>query len=154
MSQVETVLQELGMELPPAPKPLASYVPAIRCGNLVFTSGQLPMMQGKLWAEGIVGRDVTLETAAQCAQVCALNALAAVKLVLPSLDHIGRIVKVTVFVASDPSFTDQPKVANGASEFFQQVFGERGRHARSAVACPSLPINAPVELELTVEVAS
>lgn len=153
MSNAETVLAELGETLPEVPKPVASYIPANQTGNLVFTSGQLPMKEGVLIAKGLLGKDVSLEDGQQAARRATLNALAAIKGVIGDLDRIVRVVKVVVFVASTPDFTDQPKVANGASEFLQQVFGEKGCHARSAVGAPSLPLNTPVEVELIVEVS-
>lgn len=153
MSLVESKLRDMGLELPPTPKPVASYLPAMRTGNLVFTAGQLPRADGKLLAEGKVGAEVTPEAAAAAAQVCALNAISAVKSVIGDLDKVTRVVKVVVFVASAPDFTGQPLVANGASEFFQEVFGDKGRHARSAVGAVSLPQNAAVEVEIIVEVA-
>ncbi len=153
MSHIERILAELGHELPEAPKPVAAYIPAIRTGNLIYTSGQLPMKDGALTVKGIVGADVSLDEAVAAARLSALNALAAIKGVAGGLDSIVRVVKVNVFVASTPDFTDQPKVANGASEFIQQVFGDKGKHARAAVGCPSLPLNAPVEVELIVELS-
>lgn len=152
MSQVEARLRELGHELPPTPKPVASYVAAMRTGNLVFTAGQLPRADGKLVAEGKVGSDVNEEAATGAARICALNALAAIKSVVGDLDKVTRVVKVVVFVSSAPDFTGQPQVANGASEFLQEVFGSKGQHARSAVGAASLPQNAAVEVELIVEV--
>lgn len=153
MPKVEAMLAELGLPLPPTPKPVAAYVPAVRTGNLILTSGQIPMREGALVTKGIVGSDVTLDEAVMAARVCTVNALAAIKSLLGDLDEIASIVKVTVFVASAPTFFDQPKVANGASELLLTLFGDNGRHARAAVGCSSLPLNAPVEVELTVEVA-
>lgn len=152
MGLILDTLKKLGIELPSAPKPVASYVAAVRSGNHVYTSGQLPMVDGKLKAEGIVGKDVTEETATECARICAVNALAAVNGVV-ELDKVTKVVKIVVFVASTPEFTMQPKVANGASEFLVSVFGDKGQHARSAVASPSLPLNTPVEVEMIVEVS-
>jgi enamine deaminase RidA (YjgF/YER057c/UK114 family) len=143
-------LAELGYELPAVTPPLASYVPAIRSGALVFTSGQLPMVNGALHAVGKVGAAVTPEVGAECARLCALNALAAVH-ALVGLDQVARIIKVVGFVASTPEFTGQPGVINGASNFLQAVFGDAGAHARSAVGVAALPIDAPVEVELIVE---
>ena len=131
---------------------MASYVPAVRSGHHVFTSGQLPMREGQLITTGKVGGEVTAEEAVECARQCALNALAAVRAELGELSAIKRIVKVVVFVASTPDFTGQPGVANGASELFGEVFGDIGQHARSAVGVPVLPLDAPVEVELVVEV--
>lgn len=149
---VEQRLAELGLALPEVAAPLASYVPAVRSGSHVFTAGQLPLVDGELLARGKVGGEVSAEEAQECARRCALNALAAVASVTGSLDDVVRVVKVTVFVASTPDFTGQPVVANGASELLGDVFGDAGRHARSAVGVPVLPIDAPVEVELVVEV--
>jgi enamine deaminase RidA (YjgF/YER057c/UK114 family) len=148
----EQRLAELGLTVPDVAKPVASYIPAVRSGNHVFTSGQLPMRAGELITTGKVGGEVGAEEAVECAQQCALNALAAIRAEVP-LDRITRIVKLVVFVASTPDFTGQPGVANGASDLVGQVFGEAGRHARSAVGVSALPLNAPVEVEMTVEVA-
>ena len=146
-------LAELGLTLPPVAAPLAAYVPATVSSGHVFTSGQLPTVAGELVARGKVGVDVTPEDAAAAARVAALNALAAAASVTGGLDQIGRVVKVTVFVAGSPDFTGQPAVANGASELLGQVFGDAGQHVRSAVGVASLPLDAPVEVELTVEPA-
>jgi len=146
-------LAELGLSLPPVAAPQAAYVPAIRTGNYVYVSGQLPVVDGKLQAVGKVGEAVSAEEAAALARLCALNGLAAAASVAGGLDAITRIVKVTGFVASVPSFTGQPAVINGASEFFIEVFGEAGRHARSAVGLAVLPLDSPVEVELIAEVA-
>jgi enamine deaminase RidA (YjgF/YER057c/UK114 family) len=144
-------LQELGLRLPEVPKPVASYIPAVRSGAHVFTSGQLPMRSGELMTTGKVGAGVTPEEAVECAQQCALNALAAIDAEVP-LEQVTRVVKLVVFVASAPDFTGQPGVANGASELVGAVFGDAGRHARSAVGVAVLPLDAPVEVEITVEV--
>jgi enamine deaminase RidA (YjgF/YER057c/UK114 family) len=144
-------LAELGIELPPVVKPVAAYVPAVRTGNLVYTAGQLPMVAGELTVAGKVGTAVTPEIAKTLARICALNALAAVHS-LVGLDSITRVVKVVGFVASAPGFHGQPGVVNGASELFGEVFGEAGAHARSAVGVAELPLDAPVEVELIVEV--
>ena len=144
-------LAELGIELPQVVAPLAAYVPAVRTGNLVYTAGQLPMMAGKLPATGKVGLDVTPEQAKALARTCALNALAAVD-ALVGLDSVTQVVKVVGFVASAPGFHGQPGVINGASELLGEVFGDRGKHARSAVGVGELPLDAPVEVELIVEV--
>lgn len=146
-------LAELGLTLPPVVAPLAAYIPAVRTGSLVYTSGQLPMIDGTLAGTGKVGSDISAEDAAALARVCALNALAAVH-DLVGLDSVVRIVKVVGFVASDPSFAGQPGVINGASELLGEVFDDAGAHARSAVGVAVLPMNAPVEVELIVEVAS
>lgn len=144
-------LAELGIELPAVAAPLAAYVPAVRSGNLVFTAGQLPMQSGSLARSGKVGAAVSPEDGRALARVCALNALAAVH-ALVGVDAVTRVVKVTGFVASAPGFTGQPAVVNGASELFGEVFGEAGAHARSAVGVSELPLDAPVEVELVVEV--
>jgi enamine deaminase RidA (YjgF/YER057c/UK114 family) len=151
MSTPEERLAELGLAIPDVPKPVAVYVPAVRSGNQVFTSGQLPMRSGELMATGKVGAEVTEEEAYACAQQCALNAIAAINAEVGDLSMVRRVVKVVVFVASAPDFTAQPKVANGASELFGTVFAEAGVHARSAVGVAVLPLNAPVEVEVIVE---
>jgi enamine deaminase RidA (YjgF/YER057c/UK114 family) len=143
-------LAELGLQLPPVVAPLASYVPAARSGQLVFTAGQLPMVAGSLPLTGKVGGTVSAEQATALARTCALNALAAVDS-LVGLDSVARVVKVVGYVASTPDFTGQPGVVNGASELLGQVFGPAGAHARSAVGVASLPLDAPVEVELIVE---
>ena len=153
MSAIEDRLKELGLQLPTLTKPVAAYVPAIVTGNLVFTAGQLPFVDGKLEAAGKVGAEVTAEDAAKLARTCVLNALAAASSVIGSLDRVTRIVKVVGFVASTPDFTGQPGVVNGASELLGEVFGEPGQHARSAVGVASLPLDAPVEVELILEFA-
>ena len=143
-------LAELGVRLPPVAAPVAAYVPAIRTGQLVFTSGQLPFVDGGLRRTGKVGGAVDVEDAAADAKVCVLNALAAVD-GLVGLDSIARVIRVVGYVASAEGFTGQPRVVNGASEFLGRVFGEAGQHARSAIGVAELPMNAPVEVELTVE---
>ena len=145
-------LAALGLELPAVAKPLAAYVPALAVSNQVWTSGQLPVREGKLIASGKLGGEVTPEQGVACAQQCALNAIAAAASIAGGIDKIKRIVKLVVFVASDPSFTAQPAVANGASELMGAVFGEAGAHVRSAFGVAVLPLDAPVELELIVEV--
>lgn len=152
MSRVADRLAELGLALPPVVPPVAAYVPAVRNGSLVWTSGQLPMVEGKLLADGLVGSDVTPEDAKTYARTCALNALAAVASIA-DLDTVVRVVKVVGFVASADGFYGQPGVVNGASELLGEVFGEAGRHARSAVGVAVLPLNAPVEVEIVVEVS-
>ena len=152
MSTPEERLAELGLSVPEVAKPVAAYVPAVRTGSYVYTSGQLPMRDGQLVATGKVGGAVTAEEATQCAQLCALNAIAAVRAEIGELSAVKRVVKVVAFVASTPDFTGQPGVANGASELFGKVFGDAGAHARSAVGVPVLPLDAPVEVELVVEV--
>jgi enamine deaminase RidA (YjgF/YER057c/UK114 family) len=152
MTSPEERLAELGLSVPEVAKPVAAYVPAVRSGDLVFTSGQLPMRDGELMLTGKVGGEVSLEEAAECAQQCALNAIAAVKSMVGDLARVAQVVKVVAFVASTPDFTGQPKVANGASELFGEVFGDAGVHARSAVGVPVLPLDAPVEVEIVVRV--
>ena len=151
-STPEERLAELGLAVPAVAKPVAAYIPAVRSGHHVFTSGQLPMRDGSLITTGKVGGEVTPEEAVECARQCALNALAAVRAEIGDLGAIKRIVKVVAFVASTPDFTGQPGVANGASELFGEVFGDRGKHARSAVGVAVLPLDAPVEVEIIVEV--
>jgi enamine deaminase RidA (YjgF/YER057c/UK114 family) len=145
-------LAELGLVLPPVAAPVAAYVPAVRTGSLVFTAGQLPFVEGALPATGKVGAGVDPADAAGLARIAALNGLAAVAAEIGDLAAITRVVKVTVFVASAPGFTGQPGVANGASELLGAVFGDAGVHARSAVGVAELPLDAPVEVELVVEV--
>jgi len=153
VSTPEDRLAELGMSLPTESAPLAAYIPAVRTGELVFTSGQLPRLNGELLATGKVGAEVGEDAAKDLARVCALNALAAVKSEVGDLGLVRRVVKVVGFVASAPDFTGQPGVVNGASELLGAVFGERGVHARSAVGVAALPLDAPVEVEIVVEVA-
>ncbi|MEV5241468.1 RidA family protein [Streptomyces cinnamoneus] len=152
MSAVEAKLAELGMTLPEVVPPLAAYQPAVRTGAYVYTAGQLPMVKGAVPATGKVGAEVSPEQAKELAAVCALNALAAVKSVIGDLDKIVRVVKVVGFVASAPDFTGHPGVLNGASELLGEVLGEKGVHARSAVGVAVLPLDAPVEVEVLVEV--
>jgi enamine deaminase RidA (YjgF/YER057c/UK114 family) len=147
----EEKLRALGLELPPAPKPVGAYVPAVRTGNLVFVSGQLPMKDGELMTQGHVAAEVSLEDAQACARQAALNALAAVAAELGGLDKVRRVVRLTGYVASTPGFTDQAKVLNAASELLAEVFGDAGRHSRIAVGAAELPLGAPVELELVIE---
>jgi enamine deaminase RidA (YjgF/YER057c/UK114 family) len=151
VTDVRRRLADLGLELPSVVPPVAAYVPAVRSGDLVFTSGQLPMVEGALPAVGKVGALVTPEQAKDLARTCALNALAAIE-ALVGLDSVVRVVKVVGFVASTPDFTGQPGVVNGASELLGDVFGDGGQHARSAVGVAALPLDAPVEVELVVEV--
>ena len=153
MSTPEERLGELGLGLPPVAAPVAAYVPAVRTGNHVYTSGQLPMVDGKLAATGKVGAEVSPDDAKALARTCALNAMAAVASVVGDLSKVTRVVKVVGFVASAPDFTGQPGVVNGASELLGEVFGDAGQHARSAVGVAVLPLDAPVEVELVVEVA-
>jgi enamine deaminase RidA (YjgF/YER057c/UK114 family) len=151
MAGPEARLRELGHELPPVPEPAGSYVPATRAGTLLFTAGQVPFQGGELAKTGKVGDALTVEEAQEAARVCALNALAAAAAEAGGLNNISRIVKVTGFVASAPGFNGQPQVLNGASDFLGEVFGEAGLHARSAVGVAELPLDAPVEVELVVE---
>ncbi|GAA2172785.1 RidA family protein [Arthrobacter parietis] len=151
VSAVESRLKDLGITLPEVAAPVAAYIPAVVSGNYVYTSGQLPFINGELPATGKVGSDIEAEQAKEFAAVCAVNALAAVKSQIGDLDRISRIVKVVGFVASDPTFTGQPGVINGASELLGQVFGEAGAHARSAVGVAVLPLNASVEVEIIAE---
>jgi enamine deaminase RidA (YjgF/YER057c/UK114 family) len=148
----EEKLAELGLAVPEVAAPVAAYVPAVRSGHHVFTSGQLPMREGTLMATGKVGGEVSQAEAVECARQCALNALAAIRAEVGELSAVKRVVKVVAFVASTPDFTAQPLVANGVSELLGDVFGDLGRHARSAVGVPVLPLDAPVEVELIVEV--
>ena len=153
MTHPEERLAELGLSVPEVAKPVAVYVPAVRSGHHVFTSGQLPMKAGELMMTGKVGGDVSVEDAVACAQQCGLNAIAAVKAQVGDLAKVTRVVKVVCFVASTPDFTGQPQVANGVSELLGSAFGDAGVHARSAVGVPVLPLDAPVEVEIIVEVA-
>ncbi|MFC7487199.1 RidA family protein [Knoellia sp. CPCC 206453] len=156
MSAVEDRLAELGLTVPDVAPPVAVYVPAVQDGSRIFTSGQLPMVSGALADTGKVGEGeglVSPERAKELAQICALNAIAAVKSIVGDLDKVERVVKVVGFVASDPSFTGQPGVINGASELLGHAFGDRGIHARSAVGVTVLPLDAPVEVEVIVHVA-
>jgi enamine deaminase RidA (YjgF/YER057c/UK114 family) len=152
MSAPEERLADLGLSVPEVAKPVAVYVPAVTSGDLVFTSGQLPMRNGELMMTGKVGAEVGAEEATACAQQCALNAIAAVKSVVGDLSRVAQVVKVVAFVASTPDFTGQPQVANGASELLGTVFGDAGVHARSAVGVPVLPLDSPVEVEVVVRV--
>jgi enamine deaminase RidA (YjgF/YER057c/UK114 family) len=152
VTEVRAKLAELGLALPVAAKPVAAYVPAIRTGNIVFTAGQLPMVEGALAKTGKVGGEISIEEAKKLAEVCALNALAAVETVA-DVNKIVRVVRVVGYVNGVAGFTQQPAVINGASELFLHIWGEAGKHARSAVGVAELPLNAPVEVELTVEVS-
>jgi enamine deaminase RidA (YjgF/YER057c/UK114 family) len=147
-------LADLGLSLPAVPAPVAAYLPAARFEDLVYTAGQLPLLDGTLRAVGKVGTEVTVDDAVECARIAALNGLAAVVDLTGDLDVITRIVKVVVYVASASGFTEQPLVANGASGLLREIFGEAGRHARSAVGVAVLPLDAPVEVELVVAVGS
>jgi enamine deaminase RidA (YjgF/YER057c/UK114 family) len=154
MGAVEDRLAELRLSVPDVAAPVASYVPAVRTGAYVYTSGQLPMREGQLITTGKVGDQVSPEEAAACAQQCALNAIAAVKAEIGDLDAVRRVVKVVCFVSSEPGFTAQPQVANGASDLLGKAFGDAGVHARSAVGVPVLPLDAPVEVEVLMEVST
>jgi enamine deaminase RidA (YjgF/YER057c/UK114 family) len=153
MSVLDDRLAELGLTVPATSKPVAAYIPAIAVGNLVYTSGQLPMIDGELPAHGKVGAEIEPDAARQLARTCVLNGLAAARTVIGSLDRITRVIKVVGFVASDPGFFGQPQVINGASELLVEIFGEAGTHARSAVGVAVLPLNAPVEIEFVFEFA-
>jgi enamine deaminase RidA (YjgF/YER057c/UK114 family) len=150
----EKIKEIMGYELPVAPKPLASYVPATKSGNLIFTSGQLPIKDGKLIAEGKVGKDILEDKASECARLSVINCLSAVKAVIGDLDCIEQIVKLVVFVNSAVNFTGQPKIANGASDFLVQILGDKGKHSRSAVGVSELPLNSPVEVEMIVRISN
>jgi enamine deaminase RidA (YjgF/YER057c/UK114 family) len=152
MSKIEDKLKSLGLELPAIPKPLAAYIPAKQSGKLVFTAGQLPMVNGELISKGLLGKDVEIEEANNAARICTLNALAAIKGVIGDLDKIKQVVRVVGYVASLPTFTQQPAIVNGASELLLEIFDDAGKHARSAVGMAVLPLNASVEIELTVEI--
>jgi enamine deaminase RidA (YjgF/YER057c/UK114 family) len=149
----EAIIEQLGIALPAAPKPVANYVPVVRVGDLLFLSGVLPMCDGQLMMIGKLGADLSVEQGVQAAKMAALNALAIVKGEVGSLDRVKRIVKMVGHIASAPGFTDQPQVLNGASDLFVQIFGEAGRHARVAVGAAELPRRAPVEIELIVHVS-
>ena len=151
-SKTETKIKELGFNLPEIVTPIASYVPAKQVGNLIFTSGQLPMVKGELISTGLLGTEIEIEEGIRAAQVCTLNGLAAIKGLIGDLDQIKQIVRVVGYVASNPNFSQQPAVVNGASNLLLEIFGEAGKHARSAVGMVALPLNASVEIELTVEV--
>jgi enamine deaminase RidA (YjgF/YER057c/UK114 family) len=148
----EDRLSELGIELPPVATPVASYVPVVVAGGLAFVAGQVPLEGGKAMVTGRLGAELTTEDGAGWARRCGLQCLAALRAELGSLDRVRRVAKVTVFVASTEDFTEQPKVANGASDLFAEVFGDAGKHARAAVSSPSLPLGVPVEVELIAEV--
>jgi enamine deaminase RidA (YjgF/YER057c/UK114 family) len=147
----EAKLTEMGIVVPAAPKPVAAYVPAVQIGDIIYTSGQIPFVDGQIKYKGKLGKDVTVEQGYDAAKVCVINALAAVKSLAGSLDNIEKIIKVVGFVNSAPGFTDQPKVINGASELLAEVFGQAGAHARSAVGVAELPIDSAVEVELIVK---
>ena len=152
MSRVEDRIKSLGLVLPEVPAPLAAYIPAKKTGQVIFTAGQLPLLKGELICKGLLGQDVVIEQAYQAARICTLNALAAIKGVVKDLDQLVQVVRVVGYVASTSTFTQQPAIVNGASELLLEIFGEVGKHARSALGVASLPLNASVEIELTVEV--
>ena len=154
MTLASEQLTRLGLTLPAVPTPVAAYVPAVRFADLVFTSGQVPVVDGTLRATGLVGAEVDPEEAYACARIAVLNALAAVAEAAGGIDLIARIVKMVVFVAAAPGFTGHPQVANGASDMLAEIFGGAGEHARSAVGVASLPLGAPVEVELVVAVGA
>ena len=149
---IEEKIKELGFEIPQTPEPLAAYTPALQVGDIVYTSGQVPIEKGELKYAGKIGVDLTVEEGQKAAEICVLNGLSAIKGVISDLNKIEKILKVTVFVNSADGFTDQPKVANGASELLGNIFGDAGRHVRSAVGVNGLPINSAVEIEMIVKV--
>jgi enamine deaminase RidA (YjgF/YER057c/UK114 family) len=149
---IEQRIRELGLELPEPPKPVAAYIPAVRVGNLLFTSGMGPLLGGRVTMTGKVGSDLTVEQGYEAARQTMLNLLAVVKQELGSLDRVERVVKVLGFVASAPGFGRQPEVMNGASHLLEQIFGERGKHCRAAIGTSELPLNTPVEIEMIVQV--
>jgi enamine deaminase RidA (YjgF/YER057c/UK114 family) len=153
MSKVEGRLAALGLAVPTPAKPVAAYVPTARTGNLVFTAGQIPIVEGQLKYKGKLGLEISIEQGYDSARICALNCLGAIKAEIGSLDKVTRVVKVTGFVAAAQGFTDEPKVINGASELLVAAFGEAGKHARSAVGVAELPMGVPTEVEMIVEVA-
>lgn len=152
LGTIESKMKELGLFLPISNKPLASYVAAKRSGNLVFTAGQLPLIHGDLFSKGLLGQDVEVEEANNAARICTLNGLSAIKDVIGELDLIKQVVRVVGYVACVPTFTQQPAVVNGASQLLLEIFGEKGKHARSSVGVAGLPLNASVEIEITIEV--
>ncbi len=149
---IEEKIAQLGFSIPAAPKPLASYIPAIRTGDMVFTAGQLPMKDGSLAYKGKLGKELTEEDGKKAAQVCALNCLSVIKGEIGNLDNISNVIKLTVFVSSAEGFINHPQVANGASDLIKEIFGENGKHVRSAVGVAELPLGAPVEIEMIVKV--
>lgn len=151
--EIDDRLKELGVELPPPPQPVASYVPVVVTGHLAYVAAQIPLVDGEMMHPGKVGAEVSVEQAQEAARRCALQALSALREELDGFDRLKRIVKLEVFVASAPGFTEQPKVANGASELFHDVMGDAGKHARAAVGVAELPLGAPVEVVVTAEIS-
>ncbi|WP_066632609.1 RidA family protein [Desulfolucanica intricata] len=149
---VEEKIKTLGLSIPQAPKPVAAYIPAVKTGDYIYTSGQLPLVEGELKYKGKLGRDLSVEEGYEAAKICALNCLGIIKSMVESLDDIEKIVKLTGFVNSSEGFTEQPKVINGASLLLAQIFGDKGTHARSAVGVSELPLGAAVEVEIIVKV--
>ncbi len=149
---IEEKIKELGYELPEAPKPVAAYISALKVDKLIYTAGMVPFLKGELKYKGKLGKDIMIDEGRKAAEVCALNCLAAIKGVIKDLDEIEQIVKLTVFVNGTDGFPDQPKVANGASELLEKIFGEKGKHVRSAVGVNELPLNAAVEIEMIVKI--
>ena len=149
---IEQKLQSMGITIPETPKPVAAYIPALQVNDLVFTSGQIPLVKGKLKFKGKLGGEINKEQGYEAAKICALNALSAIKGVIGNLDRIEQVVKVVGFVASSEGFSEQPAVVNGASELLQEVLGDKGKHARSAVGVAELPLGVPVEVELIVKI--
>ncbi|HEY4755556.1 MAG TPA: RidA family protein [Ignavibacteriaceae bacterium] len=149
---IEEKISQLGFTLPAAPKPLASYIPAVKVGDLVFTAGQLPIKDGSLAFKGKLGRELNEDEGKKAAQLCALNCLSVIKNEIVSLEKIDRIIKLTVFVNSSEGFINHPQVANGASDLIREIFGENGKHVRSAVGVAELPLNAPVEIDMIVKI--
>ena len=149
---IEEKISQLGFTLPAAPKPLASYIPAVKAGNLVFTAGQLPIKDGSLAFKGKLGKDLNEDEGKKAAQLCALNCLSVIRNEIESLDKIDRVIKLTVFVNSADGFINHPQVANGASDLIREIFGENGKHVRSAVGVAELPLNAPVEIDMIVKI--
>lgn len=149
---VEEKLKSMGISIPETPKPVAAYIPAIQVDNLIYTSGQIPIVNGEIKYKGKLGDNITKEQGYDAARICAINALSAIRSVIGSLDKIEQVVKVVGFVASAEGFTEQPAVVNGASEFLQEVFGKKGIHARSAVGVAELPLGVPVEVEMIVKI--
>ncbi|MDO8550543.1 MAG: RidA family protein [Ignavibacteria bacterium] len=149
---IEEKIKELGYQLPEAPKPVAAYISALKVDKLVFTSGMVPFVKGELKYKGKLGKDIMIDEGKKASEVCALNCLAAIKGVINNLDDIEQVVKLTVFVNSTESFTNQPQVANGASELMEKIFGEKGKHVRSAIGVNELPLDAAVEIEMIVKI--